>query len=385
MRAHYQVFSNDTYRRRLQRARQVLQDMDAGAGIMMAPEHQYYFGGFDSWTGVNSPQALVFTTGDDEPTLLVRNVDVSLATESTWLTDIRTYRLHSESFSQRVADILLEKRVNSGSVAIEFQSYAIPHSLGTELGNALPSIELVDATSDFGALRLVKSAGEIALIEEAGGHANRGLEAMAAALQPGISEIELAAEVENAVRRSGSDYWAIPVELASGDRSAGCHGTPRNKIIETGDLVHAEFAGVSKRYHATAIQTIGCGKLSSHHTDVYNIALESLNAGIDAIGPGISVADVEEASLQPLVIHGFEDAAMMRFGYGIGIAYPPIWLETLQISRDFDTSLEPGMAFVLHACLEFPEDNLGVIVGGTYLLEEQGLRMLAGAGSTALG
>jgi Xaa-Pro aminopeptidase len=191
--------------------------------------------------------------------------------------------------------------------------------------------------------------------------------------------------VENAVRRSGSDYWAIPVELASGNRSAGCHGTPRNKIIETGDLVHAEFAGVSKRYHATAIQTVGCGKLSSHHTDIYNIALESLNAGIDAIGPGISVADVEEASLQPLVIHGFEDAAMMRFGYGIGIAYPPIWLETLQISRDFDTSLEPGMAFVLHSCLEFPEDNLGVIVGGTYLLEEQGLRMLAGAGSTALG
>jgi hypothetical protein len=42
------------------------------------------------------------------------------------------------------------------------------------------------------------------------------------------------------------------------------------------------------------------------------------------------------------------------------------------------------MAFVLHACLEFPEENLGVIVGGTYLLEHGGLRMLAGAGSAAL-
>ena len=75
---------------------------------------------------------------------------------------------------------------------------------------------------------------------------------------------------------------------------------------------------------------------------------------------------------------------MMRFGYGIGIAYPPIWLETLQIARGFDFTLEPGMAFVLHSCLELPDKNLGVIQGGTWVLEERGLRLLAGAGPCAL-
>jgi Xaa-Pro aminopeptidase len=384
MSAQFQVFNSNTYHRRLSQARQVLNSINVDACVMIAPEHQFFFGGYDSWTGVNSPQAMIFTGNNDCPTLLLRNVDLSLATESAWVSDIRTYRLHNENFAERVRDILVEKGIDGGRVAVEMQSYAMPYSLGIELADALSPIEMVDATTQLGQLRLVKSQDEIALIKRAGHYANLGLQAMASTIKPGISEIALAAQVENALRKAGSDYWAIPVELASGNRSAGCHGTPRDKIIEQGDLVHAEFAGVSSRYHATAIQTMGCGKVSSHHADIYNIAVESLNAGVQAIVPGVSVSDVEEASLQPLVIHGFEDAAMMRFGYGIGIAYPPIWLETLQISREFDTPLQPGMAFVLHACLEFPEENLGVIVGGTYLLEHGGLRMLAGAGSAVL-
>jgi Xaa-Pro dipeptidase len=74
----------------------------------------------------------------------------------------------------------------------------------------------------------------------------------------------------------------------------------------------------------------------------------------------------------------------MRFGYGIGIAYPPIWLEPLQISRGIDQRLEPGMVFVLHAYLQLLEEGLGIIQGGTYALTENGLEMLVGGGDVAL-
>jgi Xaa-Pro dipeptidase len=380
----YQLFDESTYRQRISRTREVLRTMEVDACIMIAPEHQFYFGGFDSWTGVNSPQAMIFTTGADDPTLLLRDVDLPLATESSWLEDIRTYQLNDESFPELVAEVLIEKGIRSGAVAVELQSYALPHSLGLELVEILSPVEIIDATNQIGALRLIKSDEEIALIAQAGLYANHGLEAMASALQPGITEIALGTEIENAVKKAGSAYWAIPVELSSGSRSAGCHGTPREKIIEPGDTVHAEFAGVSNRYHATAIQTMTCGPASSRTREIYRAAQESLDAGIAAVQAGVSVADVEEASLGPLATQGLEHAAMMRFGYGIGIAYRPIWLESLQISRDFDTLLQPGMAFVLHSCLEFPDENLGVILGGTYLLERSGLRMLAGAGNTEL-
>jgi Xaa-Pro aminopeptidase len=199
-----------------------------------------------------------------------------------------------------------------------------------------------------------------------------------------MSEIELAARIEGAMRRAGSDYWAIPIELASGWRSAGGHATPRSKVIEPGDLVHAEFAGVSHRYHATALQTLAVGTPEPRARDLYDIALVSLRAGLAAVKSGVPVAEVEEASLVPLRAHGLEHAAMMRFGYGIGIAYPPVWLETLQISRGFERRLEPGMVMVLHSCIELPEEGLGVVQGGTYLLDEHGPRMLIGAGDVDL-
>ena len=362
----------------------MLRDNAYAGCVMMAPEHLYYFGGYDSWVGVNSPQALIFTAGDDAPVLLLRDVDLSLALETTWVEDVRTYSLVLEDFPSRVAEILEEKGVTGGRLAVEAQSYAVPYALGKALGATLHPAELVDATRQLGLLRLIKSPGEMAFLAQAARYAEAGLGALRGALVEGISEIALAGDVEAAMRRAGSDYPAIPTELSSGERSAGGHATPRGRPIGPGDLVHAEFAGVHERYHATAIQTLCLGTPAPEARELYDLALRSLRAGIAAIEPGALVADVEEASLAPLRAEGLEHAAQMRFGYGIGIAYPPIWLEALQIARGFDEQLQPGMVFVLHSCLQLPDDGLGVIQGGTYVLEEGGLRMLAGAGDLEL-
>ena len=382
MTAIYSAFDRAEFEERFSRARQAI--AQAGACVMIAPENLYYFAGYESWVSVNSPQALIFTPGSDSPTLLLRDVDLPLALETTWVGDIQTYNLVADDFAGRVHDILKTKGVAGNDVAIELASYALPAALGDALRAALAPAALLDATRLLGDLRHRKSPPELAYMGEAGRYANLGLAAMTESLAPGISEIALAAEIEAAMRRAGSDYWAIPTELASGSRSAGGHAAPRHRLIEGGDLVHAEFAGVAARYHATAIQTVACGTPSPRARELYDIALASLEAGMAAVRPGVPVAQVEEASLVPLRAHGLEDAAMMRFGYGVGIAYPPIWLETLQIARGFDFTLEPGMAFVLHSCLELPDEDLGVIQGGTWLLEESGLRPLAGAGPCPL-
>jgi Xaa-Pro dipeptidase len=75
---------------------------------------------------------------------------------------------------------------------------------------------------------------------------------------------------------------------------------------------------------------------------------------------------------------------MMRFGYGIGIAYPPVWLESLQIARGVEQRLESGMVFVLHACLELEDEGIGVIQGGTYALDPDGVCELVGGGDVPL-
>lgn len=381
MSAMYSAFEQSEFDGRFRAARKVIADAGCAACIMVAPEHIYYFGGYDSWVSVNSPQALIFTPGNDAPTILLRDVDLPLATETTWVGDIRTYNLITEDFGACAKGILDEKGVSAGKVGVEFSSYALPVSVGDGLRRALGSaIKLFDTTNLLGDMRHLKSPAEMDYMEQAAQYANLGLAAMCESASVGVSETAIATEIEAAMRRAGSDYWAIPTELSSGTRSAGGHATPRNRFIEAGDLIHAEFAGVSARYHAVAMQTIACGEPSPQARELYDIGIASLAAGIDAIKPGVAVGDVEEASLVPLKAHGLEHAAMMRFGYGIGVAYPPIWLETLQIARGFDLTLQPGMAFVLHSCLELPDEQLGVIQGGTWVLEESGLRLLAGAG-----
>ncbi|CAN5165012.1 Xaa-Pro peptidase family protein [soil metagenome] len=380
----FATFTEAEHRQRLAAVRASLRKRGIDWCICMAPENLYYYGGYDSWVSVNSPQALIFATDGGEPTIVLRDTDIALVEETSWVQDIRIYRLMSDDVPGLIASVTAEKGMKAGRVAIELQSYAVPYSLGAAIARAIAPAIIIDATVLLGEPRLIKSETELHHMRQAALYAEAGLAAARKALHPGMSEIALSAVVENALRKAGSDYWSIPIELASGDRTAGGHATARERIIEAGDLVHLEFAGVSRRYHATAIHTFAAGEPTRRGREIYDLGRASLAAGIAAIKPGIPVGDVEEASLEPLRRAGLEQAATMRFGYGIGIAYPPIWLEPLQISRGSDQTLQPGMAFVLHAYLQLAEEHLGVILGGTYLLNSDGLEMLAGSGDTAL-
>lgn len=380
----FAAFTEVEHRDRLVRARRRLRQAGFDGCVSVAPEHLYYLAGYDSWVGVNSPQALVFAVDGADPTLVMRDVDLMLALETSWVRDIRTYRLHADDPVHLIGEAAREKGLEAGRVAVELQSYALPSSLGLRLARALAPARVEDATELLGDLRLIKTEREMGYLREAARYAAIGLVAARKALRPGISEIELAGCVEAAMRAAGSDFWAIPTELASGPRTPGGHATPRDRRIQPGDLVHLEFAGVARRYHAVVVHTMAAGDPGPRAREVYALARESLRAGLGAIRSGVRVAAVEEASLEPLREAGIEGSAMMRFGYGIGIAYPPIWLEPLQISRGFDRVLEPGMVFVLHACVELVEAGIGVVQGGTYALTEEGLEMLVGGGDAEL-
>ncbi len=380
----YAAFPIDEHHERLARARVALRAAGFDGCVSVAPEHHYYLAGYDSWVGVNCPQALVFATDDTAPVLIVRDVDRPLVAETSWVDDVRTYRLHDQDPAEAIAATTKSVGLGQGRLGIESQSYALSHAFGARLAQALQPATLDDATAILGELRVIKSAREMVYLGRAARHAQAGLEAFRANAKVGTTEIALAGAIERALRDSGGDYGAIPTELAGGPRSAGGHATPMARAIASGDLTHAEFAGVERRYHAVAIHTVAAGAPRPVQHELYEAARASLAAGIAAVAPGVPVDAVEEASLVPLRAVGLEQRAMMRFGYGIGIAYPPIWLETLQISRGVQRTLAPGMVFVLHACLELPEDGLGVVQGGTYALTDGGLTMLVGGGDVPL-
>src|SRR5262249_26068903 len=178
---------------------------------------------------------------------------------ASWVGDIRTSRLVAEDPAGLIAEVAREHGLREGRLAVEQESYALPAALGLRLSRALGPARVEDATELLGDLRLVKSPAELAYLRQAASCAAIGLDAVRTALRPGTTEIALAGRVEAAMRAAGGDYAAIPTELTSGPRTPGGHGTPRERVIEPGDLVHLEFAGVARRYHAVAIQTLAAG------------------------------------------------------------------------------------------------------------------------------
>ena len=89
----YLAFEQSEYDRRLKLARETAADAGLSGCLLIAPESMYYLSGYDSWVSVNSPQALIFSIGSDAPTLIVRDVDLPLVTESAWVEDVRVYNV----------------------------------------------------------------------------------------------------------------------------------------------------------------------------------------------------------------------------------------------------------------------------------------------------
>ena len=380
----FAVFTPAEHRDRVARARAALAAEGYDGAICIGAELLNYLGGFDCCSYF-SPQALIFATaGNDDPVLLVRNIDVINARETSWLEDVRDYQLNFADPLQLIAGIVDELGFGTGRIAVDFGSYACTARYGFNLVEALKPATLADATVLFSTLQFRKSEAELVHVRKAGEYADIGWRRAQEVLRVGMTEGELAAVVEYAMRSAGSEFSALATLCASGARTPGMHSTPMNKRIEAGDVVHMEFAGVSSRYHAVSMFTYAAGEPCPLVRELYELGNETLAAAMAECAPGKPIGGMEEAALEPLRRVGREAAYMAMFGTGLGVAYPPIWVGALTINRWSDTVLEPGMVFYAHSCLQFVEDGIGITQGGSYLVTDTGYEPICGPGQIDL-
>ncbi|TXH35581.1 MAG: aminopeptidase P family protein [Rhodospirillaceae bacterium] len=381
----FAAFSEAEHRQRLKRARADLAAAGFDGCIVIAPENLFYLAGYDSISSYVGPQALIFSVDKtQDPTLFVRNIDVSLVRETSWVTDIRTYQLNADDIGSILARIVLEHGSGTGRWGIEKHSYAVTAGYAELLKNCLPDVKLSDSGLVLSRLQYIKSPAEIAYVREAARYATIGITTAKKALRPGIEEIMLCGIVEGAMREAGSDYPAIPTECASGARSSGGHATAMPRVIAANEIVHLEFAGVARRYHAVSMITMATGEPGRRARWLYDVARDSLQRGLEACRPGANVVEIDEASLGPIRKANLGHAAQMRFGLGIGIGYPPVWVGTFQIDRFSTGELLPGMVFYVHAWLGLQDEGLGVMLGGSYLVGDTAVEQLSGAGPVEL-
>jgi len=302
-----------------------LRALEIDCAIIVAPESQYWLCGYDSFLGALLPQALVIAPDGPAPTLAVWDADVAIARHTSIVADVRTYRFGVDEPAGLFAELAARKAPGLRRVGIDLSSRAVPFAFGQALTRLLAGAEAVDIAGAVARLRVVKTPAEIALMRRAGGYGRLGLAAARAHARAGTTEIELAAEIEYAMRRAGCDYGSIPTEMTSGPRSLLGHGTPSNRKLLPGDLVHVEIGGVERRYNCIAMETmvVPGAPPTAAAAELYAIARGCLRAGLRQLRPGVPAAEVEGPALEIIRRAGKGDNFKMRFGYGVGIGYPP--------------------------------------------------------------
>lgn len=370
---NFQAFSELEHRSRLDSARRVMQDAALDACVCTSPELLFYFTGYDAHThhAIGS-QALVLTVDKGDPILILRDGDVPQADETVVVGEIRSFRLGASDLSELIADALSKRGVLEKRIGLDLSGPTMNGSLYQSIRSAIRGGEIQDCWRVLGKLRTVLSEVEISYLREATEFANAGIDAFYAEARVGISEIELAAEIEYAMRLAGSDYPAVPTWMASGERAYCQHAVASPRKLQPGDLVHAEFAGVARRYQSVTMGSLVLGEPSTRMHEMAEGGKAAFDAGLQAACVGGRIGDMETAYRDTLTSLGLGDCCPMRFGTGLSAAYPPVWENQITIQFECDERFETGMAFYIHASMQSMEDRTGMLLGGSFLMTPKG-------------
>lgn len=369
-------FEASEYRERIAKVQSVLAAAGVEAGVIVNLELICYLTGYDAHTHF-SQQALVLGLSG-EPAFVLRDVDVPVAEDTACVSDLRPYHFGGAKAADVVAAAVREKAGAAARIGVDLRTYALTGEYAFALQASLAPASIVDVSTVVNAVRLTKSDAEIAYVRKAADYAEAGLAAAREVIRAGITEIQLAAAIEAGMRAAGSEYPAMPTWVGSGERIRGGHRTPTRRVLQQGDMVKVEFAGVHARYHAVTMQTFAIGEPGPVARRVYDSARESLIAGTAEVRPGAPVANAERRAVEVLRAKGFDPHDMSRFGYGVGLQFPPTWLEGLEIIVESEQVFEPNMSFVLHTSLKDAVAKTATLIGGAYVTTATGVECLSG-------
>jgi Xaa-Pro aminopeptidase len=222
-------------------------------------------------------------------------------------------------------------------------------------------------------LRAIKDSWEIEQIREATRVTANAFSEIAALIRPGVTEWELAVELEHQVRLhgSGSTRTACLPIVASGPHSALPHAAPTERRLEAGDLVVLDFGATWNGYASDITRTMVVGVASDWQRELYAVVRSAQLNAIAAMRPGVAAAVVHEIAAARIAAAGYGDNFNHALGHGIGIGLPeqpflsPRSRDILQTGNV--TTVEPGAYLLGQGSVRIEDDVLVSGDGHEYL------------------
>lgn len=227
----------------------------------------------------------------------------------------------------------------------------------------VPEVSWIATTEIIETLRLVKDAGEVALIRNAITIAETAMEQVKLLLKPGTREQDFALELEFAMRRLGASGAAFDTIVASGANGAHPHHTSGPRPLVAGDLVTVDWGAAVNGYHSDLTRTFAIGAVTDKQRDVYAIVWEAQRRAIAAIKPGKTGKEIDAVARDFITEHGYGDAFGHSLGHSLGRSVHDgpgfsVRSEKLVLTPSMVMTVEPGIYLEGWGGLRLEEDIL---------------------------
>jgi Xaa-Pro dipeptidase len=326
----------------------------------------------------------VLLTRDAGPVLLCSGGEIDKAsTGMSWLVaahpiPIMEQRELVDGFvKSTLTPLLAELGVDSGRIGVDQVNYSLVEAMAAHLLD----IQLSDGDALMQQVRLVKTADEIAIIEESCAIGDSVTQRALESTKAGRRENEVAGDAMQTLFYLGGEMaHVITPFVASGEHMSPPHRICTDKIIRNGDLCFIDIGAMWNGYFADIGRTTIVGRPNAMQRRVYKAVYEGLMAGIDVMRPGRTSQDVADTIIEKVGDHGFAENLFSLFighGIGVGANEPPYIGETLQGSTVFD--LQPGMVFAIEPLVWVPDTpgGGGVRIEDMVLVTEDEPRILS--------
>jgi len=263
-------------------------------------------------TGFPSTEGAVLCT--EEETALFLDMRYALAAENKSLKGVKVIR----STSTLMADLYAYAKARDVKRLI-IESTAVTLNELERLKKAMPDIEFIPVTDICGEARQIKTVAELALTQKAQSITDACFAHILGFIRVGMSEAEVAAEMEYFMKKQGADGLAFDTIAVSGAKSALPHGTPDGSLLVNNAFFTMDFGARYCGYCSDMTRTVVLGKASEEMRRVYATVLEAQERAIAAIKEGVACKAVDAAARELIREKGYGKYFTHSTGHSLGL------------------------------------------------------------------
>ena len=319
---------------RLQRLRAALPESDVDAFLISSPENRRYMSGFAGSAGY----------------LLISEDVAVLATDFRYIEqagsqapDFSVVRISSG------LDWFTELAAEHGLKRVGFEGRDVTYALHGALRAAVDEMEqphrpeLVPVEGIVERLRAVKDPVELELITRAVELADQAFDSVAPDIVPGMSERQVAWELEKSMREAGADGASFDIIVGSGPNGALPHHKAGDRIISDGDPIVIDMGASYEGYCSDLSRTIFVGKPDDTFREVYDTVLRAQLLAEEMASCGMTGGELDDVARKLITDAGHGDEFGHSLGHGIGLAVH----ELPTVGPRGEDPIEDGMVFTV--------------------------------------